>query len=280
MPRRDGGWRASRSSPRSGSARGVGIRAACFSKSARDCTRAARSMPRPVFAETAISGGRCRSRDSIRGRTSSIVDLGLVPLREDDERRAPGLAGDVGDGEVLLDDPLGRRRSGRARRRPARPPRARAAPSSSRSPAAACACAAGPRCRRGGTSASSRSQDRVDRVARRARHVGDDHALRADERVEERRLADVRPAEDRDADRLVADRAACALAREPRDDLVEQVAGAVAVQRRRAGPGRRARAGGTRPRRGRAAGRRSCSRARSPACATRAGSRRAPRRPA
>ena len=35
-------------------------------------------------------------------------DLGLVPLGEDDERRVARLARDVGDGEVLVDDPLAR----------------------------------------------------------------------------------------------------------------------------------------------------------------------------
>ena len=72
-------------------------------------------------------------------------------------------------------------------------------------------------------------EDRVDGVARRARHVGDDDALRADEGVQQRRLADVRAAEDRDADRLVADLRR-ALAGEQVDDAVEQVAGAVPVQ--------------------------------------------------
>ncbi len=52
----------------------------------------------------------------------------------------------------------------------------------------------------------------------------------ADEGVQERRLADVRPAEDRDADRLVADDRLVP-ARQPRDDLVEQVARAVPVER-------------------------------------------------
>ena len=54
----------------------------------------------------------------------------------------------------------------------------------------------------------------------------------ADELVVERRLADVRAAEDRDADRVLADRLPRRLAREQVDDLVEQVAGVRAVQRR------------------------------------------------
>ena len=105
-------------------------------------------------------------------------------------------------------------------------------------------------------------QHRVDRVAGRARDLRDDHALAADEPVQERRLADVRAAEDRDADRLGADR-----------DLARARAGARRSRRagrrcrgrggRRAATGRRARAGGRRPSRCRGAGRRSCSRARS-----------------
>ena len=121
----------------------------------------------------------------------------------------------------------------------------------------------------------------VDRVARRARDLGDDRPLRADERVEERRLADVRPAEDRDADRVVADssgaprcRAAASTISSSRSPVF------VAVQ-----AGERERVAEAEPvelerERRPATGRRSCSRARAPACATRAGSRRAPRRPA
>ena len=72
-------------------------------------------------------------------------------------------------------------------------------------------------------------EHRVDRVARRARDLGDDRALLADELVVERRLADVRPAEDRDADRVVLDRSR-RFARQPVEHLVEQVAGVRAVQ--------------------------------------------------
>ena len=39
----------------------------------------------------------------------------------------------------------------------------------------------------------------VDRVARRARHLADEHALLVQQPVHQRRLADVRPADDRDA---------------------------------------------------------------------------------
>ena len=73
----------------------------------------------------------------------------------------------------------------------------------------------------------------VDRVARRARDLGDDRALLVAERVQERRLADVRAAEDGDADLV---RRALDVRRvqgaQARDDLVEQVARGDAVQRR------------------------------------------------
>ncbi len=47
---------------------------------------------------------------------------------------------------------------------------------------------------------------RVDRVARRARHVVHDRTVLADEPVEERRLPDVRPPDDRDVEDAVVDR--------------------------------------------------------------------------
>ena len=77
---------------------------------------------------------------------------------------------------------------------------------------------------------SPRVEHGVDRVARRPRHVGDDHAVLAEDRVQQARLADVRAPEDRDPDRLLADLRR-PRARQARDDRVEQVAGAVAVQR-------------------------------------------------
>jgi hypothetical protein len=43
----------------------------------------------------------------------------------------------------------------------------------------------------------------VDRIARRAGLVERDHPLLAEERVDERRLADVGPTDDRDLDRVV-----------------------------------------------------------------------------
>jgi hypothetical protein len=69
---------------------------------------------------------------------------------------------------------------------------------------------------------------RVDRVARGARDVGHDEPLLAEEAVHERRLADVRPADDGDAQRL---RRLVVLLGETVRDLVEQVARARAVRR-------------------------------------------------
>ena len=67
-------------------------------------------------------------------------------------------------------------------------------------------------------------------VAGRSRLLGDDHALLAEQRVEEARLARVRPPEDRDADRVLA-RLGRAAPGEAGDDRVEQVARAVSVHR-------------------------------------------------
>src|SRR5262249_12801271 len=71
----------------------------------------------------------------------------------------------------------------------------------------------------------------VDRVPGGAGYLGHDHAVAPDERVQERRLSHVRPSEDRNLDRFLAD-GPLAATREPGDDLVEEVTGAVPVQRR------------------------------------------------
>src|SRR5207302_6938510 len=75
-------------------------------------------------------------------------------------------------------------------------------------------------------------EDGVDRVARRSGDLGDDHALPSEQGVDEARLADVRPAEDRDTDRLLADLEPTAPSYTGKllDHVVEQVAGAVPVQ--------------------------------------------------
>src|SRR3954452_6834365 len=64
----------------------------------------------------------------------------------------------------------------------------------------------------------------VDRVAGRARHLGDDHPLGAHEAVDQRALADVRPADHRQADDVVVLLRRVALGQQL-DDPVQQVAG-------------------------------------------------------
>ena len=186
-------------------------------------------MPRPLSDEIGDEVGALPQPALQLGPDLLDRDLGDIPLREHDQRRAMRLARDVDGGDVALDDPLRSRRSGRARRRRARPPRARAAPSSTRCPAAACACGAGRPCRRGRTFAR-RARSRC-----RSCHASCPASPRRScaprrRAVEERRLADVRPAEDRDADRLVARPLPAPSPRQQRHDLVEQVADVRAVQ--------------------------------------------------
>ena len=158
-------------------------------------------------------------------------DLGDVPLREHDDGRALRLAArrrrPRGPGRRR---PRSRRR-GRARRRRARPPRARGAPSSTRSPAAGCRFRRRPAVSTSTNVVSPRR--RTVSIASRVVPGTSDTMTRSrpSERVQERRLADVRTPEDRDLDRLLADRPLAAT-REPAHDLVEQVARAVPVQRR------------------------------------------------
>jgi hypothetical protein len=75
------------------------------------------------------------------------------------------------------------------------------------------------------------AKDGVDRVARRSRLVGDDHALLAHDRVDEARLADVRAPEHRHADRVPVDLRR-PLAGQALDDEVQEVARPVPVQGR------------------------------------------------
>ena len=72
---------------------------------------------------------------------------------------------------------------------------------------------------------------RVDRVARRARDVGDDHALAAEEGVDERGLADVRAPDHREAHELLLQLLVLVLGQHL-DEAVEQVAGAEPLRRR------------------------------------------------
>lgn len=64
---------------------------------------------------------------------------------------------------------------------------------------------------------------RVDGVTRRARHVADDDAVLAEDRVDDGGFADIRAADDGDAD-LILILALLDLLREGRDDCVEQIA--------------------------------------------------------
>ena len=73
-------------------------------------------------------------------------------------------------------------------------------------------------------------QRHVDRVAGGARDVGDDHPLLAEEAVDERGLADVRPADDAPGARCRR-RARVIARRQQLDDAVEQVARAEALRR-------------------------------------------------
>ena len=161
------------------------------------------------------------------------VDRRLVPLREHHQRRAVGVARDVGDGDVLFDDALLRVDEDE---RDVGPfgglDRAQLGVVLDALPVSALAAEAG------GVDEDERPvvahEHRVDRVARRARDLAHDHALATDERVDEARLPDIRAAEDRDADRGVGQlrTAGGSDPLELLDDLVEQVARAVPVQAR------------------------------------------------
>ncbi len=186
--------------------------------------------PRPVFAETAITGGRWRSREARRGCTSSSVDLVTSHFESTTSVEQPALRATSATARSCSTMPsLASTRTSATSARSAAAERAQLRVVLDPLPLLALAPQAGRVDEQEGAVVAL--QHRVDRVARRAGDVRDDHALLADERVQERRLAHVRAAEDGDADRLVAERRP-ALAREQRDDLVEQVAGAVAVQRR------------------------------------------------
>ena len=212
MPCCEGGCRAWRSSASALFNAGVGIRPGASRRAA--VYSSSRSSPRPVFAETGDQRRPLPQADSIRRPDILDRHLARVPLRR--ARRASSSPPSAprprprGPGRRRLRS----RRSGRARRSPARPLRARAAPSSTRSlpllplpPQAGRVDEA--------VDALVAPEDRVDRVARRSGHVGDDDPLPPDECVQERRLADVGAAEDGDADRLVADLRP-RLARQPR----------------------------------------------------------------
>ena len=64
-------------------------------------------MPRPVLDETVTIGGPLAQTGLEPVPDVLDPDRGDVPLRQDDQGRALRLAGDVGDREVLVDQPFG-----------------------------------------------------------------------------------------------------------------------------------------------------------------------------
>ena len=204
MRRRDGGWRSSRSSARKRLSSGVPMRDACLSKSVA-IRSSRRAMPRPVFADV-VTIGRPLAQAALEPR-AHVLDLDgrLVPLREHDERRALRLAGDVGHGQVLLDDAFG---GVDEDERDVRPVRGLERAQLRVVLDALAVLALAPHA--GRVHEHERAvvglEHRVDRVARRSRNVRDDQPLLPEQGVEEARLADVRPAEHGHADRLVRHR--------------------------------------------------------------------------
>ena len=190
-------WRSEPSTSEVSSGRTPAAIASASSARSRLPRRAAR--PQSGLASAGIGAARRPARDRTcwrRGSAASSRDAARAPARP--RRRGPR-----------------RRRTRRRWRRRAPPPHARArrrslstGSSVSRRPAVSTSV----------TGTPSHVDRRLERVARRARDLRHDRALGADERVEERRLAGVGPAQDRDAAarreqpaRLVASR------REPRE---------------------------------------------------------------
>src|SRR5205085_4338490 len=72
----------------------------------------------------------------------------------------------------------------------------------------------------------------LDRVARRPGLIESDHALLADQRVDQRRFADIRPADDGDARVALFGLVWLGVRRQWGKDRLEQLAHALAVRRR------------------------------------------------
>ena len=227
MRRRDGGWRSSRSSARNLLSSGVPIFASVLVVE--------RSDPPEKALDSAAGLGRRREDGRPLAQTAlepraHVLDLdgGLVPLREHDERGALRLASHVGHGQILLDDAFGGIDEDEGDIRPVRGLECAqlrvvldALPMLALPPHA------------GRVHEHERTlvglEHRVDRVARRSRDVRDDEPLLTQQGVEQARLADIRPAQHRHADRLVRNRLAPPTGK-PLEDRVEQVASAVAVE--------------------------------------------------
>ena len=86
---------------------GVGIRLVCFVEQLLDPVEQAREAAAGLRGDRDHAGPLAQPLLDPRPHVLDL-DLADVPLREDDERRAVRLAGDVGDGEVLVDEPLAR----------------------------------------------------------------------------------------------------------------------------------------------------------------------------
>ena len=164
--------------------------------------RAASARPRPLSAEQVITGGRWRTRLrdprlrvlQVEASSSSLE----VPLVERDQRRAAGLHRQLGDPQVLGGDPLGGvadddRDVGALGRALG----AELGVVVDR-PGDLASAGGARRCRPGRTSrpSTSSSVSIASRVV--PAQLGDDHPLGAQEGVDQRRLADVRPPDHRE----------------------------------------------------------------------------------
>ena len=170
MPRRDGGSRASRSSATKRFSSGVGMRRGVLLEERDDMVEQPRDAAPALRRDVTTIGGRWRRRAVEPAPTSSIVDGRRCPTwtgRRASSSRPSGPR-PRRPGPARLCPPT--RRRARAPHRPAPPLRARAAPSSTRSPAADGACAAAPPCRRARTSARrARARCRSRRASCRER---------------------------------------------------------------------------------------------------------------
>ncbi len=152
--------------------------------------------------------------------------LHQVPLVGDDDDTRPGFLGFAGDRRVLVGRPLDRvddedgdvRLFDRPARDHDRDPLDLPRPRHASGPPDA-----------GGVKNAERAllplEHGVNRIPRRPRHVAHDRPLLAQQSIEERRLADVRPADDRHAglDLLDRRRRLTSALGEARDDLVQQI---------------------------------------------------------
>ena len=160
-----------------------------------------------------------------------LVHRARVPLVEHERRGAALLHRQLGDAQVLAGDPVGRvaddERDVGALDRPLRAQRRVVLDG---------VLDLGLAAQAGGVDEDQLApvdlHRQVDRVARGARDVGDDHALRARDAVDERRLADVRAPDHGEADDVLLLGGDLLLGGQHVDERVEQVAGAQALRGR------------------------------------------------